>query len=520
MAAPGEFPRNEPFDVERLPKLDADQVGHLRRIENLSLLLPDDWSGMQGKSSLQEDFGGLRFQLAYMSYALALTHRHRLPAAPGVFRKTFERLIEKMLSPDVWTYWHYVSTGNGPINAAQGELPAEWNPVVKDNIMYSAYLQSMALLYHYIFNDDRYAQPGALTMELKPLYWGAGGKKFVYDECSLNDHLYWMMVEKGYLGIACEPNCVFQICNQVPILGFRFHDLVYGGTLAKEVTDGYLRAWSDFGIANERGHFNMMVQEIERNLIPTEAPWVDFWLGSLMHAWNPGFVEERYPAQIARWGEAGPDGTLWVNEAAGIPTSLGFTSARDFGWAAVCASEVGDADGLQRMLAYADRFLHRTWSDGGLHYRRHDESFDGEGRFSAMDPHTGNALLGYARLNVPGGLEKLYAEPWDEEHFREPALTNISDNADVLRARYERDAQSLVLTLSPRADRDGKLRLELGNVWERGSWSLAVDGEHVMSGSESESGMPAGAVAAKREGDMLVLECSLAAPANFVMSFH
>ena len=40
--------------------------------------------------------------------------------------------------------------------------------------MYSAYLQSMALLYHYIFNDDRYAQPGALTMELKPLYWGAG----------------------------------------------------------------------------------------------------------------------------------------------------------------------------------------------------------------------------------------------------------------------------------------------------------------------------------------------------------
>ena len=520
MAAPGEFPRNEPFDAEGLPMLDADQAGHLRRIENLSLLLPDDWSGMQGKSSLQEDFGGLRFQLAYMSYALALTHRHRLPAAPGLFRKTFQRLIEKMLSPDVWTYWHYVSTGNGPINAAQGELPAEWNPVVKDNIMYSAYLQSMALLYHYIFDDDRYAQPGALTMELKPLYWGAGGKKFVYDERTLNDHLYWMMVEKGYLGIACEPNCVFQICNQVPILGFRFHDLVYGGSLAKDTTEGYLRAWSDFGIANERGHFNMMVQEIERNLIPTEAPWVDFWLGSLMHAWNPGFVEEHYPAQIARWGEPGPDGTLWVNETPGIPSSLGFTSARDFGWAAVCASEVGDEESLSKMLGYADRFLHRTWSDGGLHYRRHDESFDGEGRFSAMDPHTGNALLGYARLNVPGGLEKLYAEPWHEGHFEEPALAGISDNADVLRARFERDAQSLVLTLSPRADRAGKVQLELENIGKRGPWTLDIDGAAVLSGDGPSLDAPKGAVAAKCENGLLHIECAIDRPANFVLTFH
>lgn len=87
-------------------------------------------------------------------------------------------------------------------------------------------------------------------------------------------------------------------------------------------------------------------------------------------------------------------------------------------------------------------------------------------------------------------------------------------------ARYEREAQSLVLTLAPRAGRDGKLRLELGNVWGGGGWSLAADGEHVLSGSASEPGAPAGAIAAKREGDMLILECSLVAPVNFVMSFH
>ncbi|MCF1473435.1 hypothetical protein FS763_16020 [Agrobacterium vitis] len=61
MAISGEFRKSEPFDVARMPMLDADQIGHLRRIENLSLLLPDDWSGMQAKSTLQEDFGGLAF---------------------------------------------------------------------------------------------------------------------------------------------------------------------------------------------------------------------------------------------------------------------------------------------------------------------------------------------------------------------------------------------------------------------------------------------------------------------------
>ena len=59
----------------------------------------------RGSGTGQDDFGGYRFQLAYMIYALALAHRHRLPAAPGLFRPTFERLIEKMLLPEVWLYW-------------------------------------------------------------------------------------------------------------------------------------------------------------------------------------------------------------------------------------------------------------------------------------------------------------------------------------------------------------------------------------------------------------------------------
>ena len=107
---------------------------------------------------------------------------HHLPAAPGVFKQPFNSLIEKILSPDVWTYWHYISTGNGPFNKSIGKQPGQWDPVIKDNIMYSAYVQSMALLYHYLFQDDKYAAEGALTFSIDPMFWDEGGKHFVYDE--------------------------------------------------------------------------------------------------------------------------------------------------------------------------------------------------------------------------------------------------------------------------------------------------------------------------------------------------
>ncbi len=486
--------------------LDDQQAGHLRRMLDLAERLPDDWSGMMGRSSLQEDFGALRFQLAYMAYALALTHVHRLPAAPAVFRAPFDRLIQKMLSHDVWTYWHYVSTGNGPFNKALGELPAEWNPVVKDNIMYSAYVQSTSLLYHHLFDDPKYAQPGALSFKLQPLFWGNGGETFAYDEKSLNEHIYWQMVEKGYLGIACEPNCVFQICNQPAILAFRLHDILYGGATATEVTEGYRRAWAEFGIVDELGHFNIVVQEREHALV--ERPplaWGDFWLGSLMHAWNPDLVKASYPAQIAHWIRPGPDGTAWIEPS--IPPS-GFgrelTHAWDFGWAAVCASEVGDADHLGRMLGYADRCLTPTWEDGAFYYRRRDGWFDDARMLHAMDPHTGNVLLGYARLNVPDGLHKLYAAPWTAEHFAEPALIGMSDGLDVRAARYDADSRTLSLAFRKGRCRGEAINLTLANIWDRGCWTAFVDGEVAAEGDD-DAVTRAGQIAARRIDDTLAL---------------
>lgn len=459
--------------------LSREQLGHLRHFDNLSRQLRNDWSLMQGKGTGQDDFGSYRFQLAYMAYALALTHRHRLPAAPGLFRPTMVRLIDKILLPDAWLYWHDVSRGGSVFNAHLAEkLHEEWNPVGRDNIMYSAYVQSMALLHDYLFASDRYAQPESLTFAHWSFFWGGDEKRFPYDRESLNEHIYRQMVDNGYLGIACEPNCVFQICNQPAILGFRLHDLLTGGSRAEEVVAGYQRAWQDFGRLDANGHFNMMVLEDSRKVRPNEAPspWVDAWCGALMNMWNRDFVHANYPTQHKDFYRYGPEGTVSV---APQPTRhvMGnelITDSCDFGWCAAWASEMGDEPNLAGLLAHADRYLNPTWRDGGLHYPRNDTPTDAEGNRTEIEPMSGNVLLGYARLNVPDGLWGLYNQPWDPGHFDEPALLDVDRDVEVSRAEVL-DGR-LLTRLRREANLPGDGTVSIGRVVGRGRWRLTADG--------------------------------------------
>lgn len=458
--------------------LTAEQSAHLRHFDNLSRRLRNDWSGMQGKAIGQDDFGGYRFQLAYMIYALALTHRNRMPAAPGLFRPTIRRLLDKLLEPEVWMYWRDTSRGGAPFNAHLGDkLTEEWDPVVRDNIMYSAYVQSCALLHDYLFAADTYAQPESLTFEHWSFFWGGPAKRFAYDRNSLNDHLYELMVRNGYLGVACEPNCIFQICNQPAIFGFRLHDLITGGNRAEEVVAGYEKAWEAHGRLDANGHYNTMIFEDSHAVRPNEARsgWVDAWCGALMNMWNREFVREHYPHQVADFLVTEPDDTLsvrpTVRQAQGTPMNYDWC---DFGWTTAWASEMGDAPTVAGLLDHADRYMAPTLLDGGLFYPRNDTAYDAGGHLTEVEPMTGNVLLGYARLNLPDGLWTLYNVPLSPAHFDAPALTAVDRDVDVTRAEIVDDA--LVTRLQRRTDVAGEGTVTIGRVLGRGRWRLDVDG--------------------------------------------
>ena len=461
--------------------LDAEQVGHVRHFANLARQPQNDWSGMKGRSTGQDDFGGYRFQLAYMMYALALAHVHRLPAAPGVFKPIFERLFEKLLLPEVWMYWRDVSRGGSVFNAhLSAGYTEEWDPVRRDNIMYSAYVQSTALLFHYLFRDDRYARPGAIAFRHWSFFWGGGPKEFLYDEDSLNEHVYWLMAESGFLGVACEPNCIFQICNQPAILGFRLHDLIHGGSTAQDVVRSYEAAWSDFGRADDDGHFLTMVAADTRAPRPNtlRSPWVDAWTGALMNAWNRDLVRTLYPLQRDDLLTAGPDGTLSVRvpERPEVMGQRIVSDDCDFGWVAAWTSELGDAASLAGLLRHADSYMHPRWDCGGLFYPRNDTIEDSALNRTLVEPHTGNVLLGYARLNVPDGLWRLYNQPLPDAFFSDPALVDVDEGVTVSRAFFKDGV--LAFDVTGPADE----AVTIGRVAAASAWSLRLADQVVATG--------------------------------------
>lgn len=518
-------------DVSMEPELSSLQLGHLRHFANLAELPDHDWKHMMGRRPFQEDFGAFRFQVAYMGYALGVTHYQHLPAAPAVFQATFEKLIRKLLLPDVWMYWRDASQGGAYFFNAhlRGTLPERWDPVEQENIMYSAYVQSLALLYNVLFNDDRYAAPGALTMSLQLNTFGSGDIDFVYDQESLNENLYWQMVESGYLGIACEPNCVFQICNQPAILGFRMHDVLTGENRAEEVTKGWLQAWSEFGNLDEDGHYNTFVAKDTQTVVPNIAkrPWVDAWLGALLNMWRGDFVQANYERQIADLLVHEPGGTLSITQAPTqiLPNGRELDSdTGDFGWTAVWASEMGDTATVLGLLAHADRYMEPTWEDGGLYYPRCDHRVDDVGRYRFVDPITGNVLLGWARLNVPNGLQALYRDPWRTDHFTFPALTDFTGDVDVTRARYDTDRERLVLTFQRHPDRGvGPASATISNCFSRGPWALwlnaAMVGRGDASGVDEVDATGENDVAVKKVGDGLVISWHNDEPVTLVVQY-
>jgi hypothetical protein len=83
--------------------------------------------------------------------------------------------------------------------------------------MYSGHLLLMTSLYAMLFDDDEFEQEGSIVFNWNPLFWGLGSEKFVYDNRSLARVIVRQMEENDWVGVCCEPNAVFVVCNQFPV---------------------------------------------------------------------------------------------------------------------------------------------------------------------------------------------------------------------------------------------------------------------------------------------------------------
>ncbi len=179
----------------------------------------------------------------------------------------------------------------------------------------------------------------------------------------------------------------------------------------------------------------------------------------MMNSWNSASVHEMYHALsigfLTRTSDnVDPDAPETLSRACGIVSKE--TPKPDlpygkptFGYVAEWLSEVGKPGDLDALLRHADTYLNPTWANGGLYYPRCDTAANSDGNWRHMDPFTGNAAIGYARLNVPDGQKIMWEHPWtSQEVSARPWIDNVDLDCgvDSLRGSWDAERQMMVAT--------------------------------------------------------------------------
>lgn len=418
------------------PSLSEKEVGHLRWIIKLANQAPGDWSNMGGKEPGQEHLEAYRYQMAFMTYALALAQYHKTPAYREIYQQAMDRFIQKMLRQDVWSFWAEVSKGAEKFNPDLKERGQGWlDPVKEKNIMYSGHLIHMVGLYKMLYRDTKYDQPSSITFN-----WETGYKvihKYEYNFKSLAEVIHRQLIQgpsnaKVPLNaIECEVNVVFPECNQHPVLGLMLYDYTNGSNLST-VKDLVRKTFYEKKFIDpDTHHFMFFYMNQQDKLTPAVSPGADGWSGAFMHAWDPNLIETHYPYQAKIHVKWNPDGTANTPDKVWGPIGEPFF--------AILAKEMGDGKTAEGILAWADKNYDPIWQDGMFYYPRNDEK-----RVTSLV----DKLFAVAMLNVKNGLWAMHNRPWGDDEFNKPYVSRVEyPKAIVKQAYYDPSKDVLIVTI-------------------------------------------------------------------------
>lgn len=452
-------PISQAVDPRDYPKLTEQELGHIRRLVKMAHQLPGDWSGYA--SQLQITEGTHRFQVAFGAMALALAQHQYTPAYKEMYKGAIEAFVEKMQHQDIWERWLFSSRAGARGGLLTDMGPGWMDPVAKDDIMLKGYLLQLGAAHDMLYGDHKYDQPGAFTFSYHGNGMGNGLIKFRYTLGDVAENIYQEVVASDFIGSACEPGRIFWTCQAPSSVGFMHYDQTHGTHYA-DVLPKMRNAWTKKGFIDPRTYrYGLMVttswEDRAANqetfpLMPMNSG-IGGWAGMFNHAWDAQFAKAAY------YGVKGQDreDTLqfYLSGAyAEAPAMSDHPSQALYStmWGLFLnyAAEVGDREAVDKMLAYAERNYHPVWDNGEYYYPRNDDfSVDAQGNSPGVDPWTGNVLIALARLNQGGGFYKLYNEPWGEEQYRQPYISDVDTlTTGVSQAFYDEKKDALIVTLS------------------------------------------------------------------------
>lgn len=166
-----------------------------------------DW-GEQMHSGTQS-----RYQLNALCWALSVYAVNFVPNAPAQAEAALVKLIEKHTDLRVWGYWRALNL--------LGNFDPNPDPIVRDNIMFSAFLGDVLNIFEAATGSTRFDEPGSLTFVWKD------GRVFEYDHHTIAATVA-KNFERSKLGFfPCEPGWSFTVCNIMGAQSLRGHDTLH-----------------------------------------------------------------------------------------------------------------------------------------------------------------------------------------------------------------------------------------------------------------------------------------------------
>ncbi|PWN86758.1 hypothetical protein FA10DRAFT_256634 [Acaromyces ingoldii] len=495
-------------------KLDEKQVGHLRHFHNLVSQPDGNWRYMEHEDGHEEFDDAKRYQLALMAYAAGVAHFHRLPALRGAFRNLMRKIIHKMLRREVWSYWYSASHSGKVFDPDLTELRKPWaDPVRKENIMYSGHLLLMTSLYAMLFDDDEFEREGSIVFRWDPVFWGLGPETYVYDNRSLAKVILSQMEENEWVGVCCEPNAVFVVCNQFPLIAMRLNDSRDGTDhVERQILPKYKAALSAKGmLGRSDGLYASYFAVKQKCAMPAKQGAHTAWANAFMNTWNADYVQASYEAQTLGFlthfdgntriqptcvakafrtlvHERGydPDDQATLHAAREIAQDyqpkIPFETLNWLGYT-MMLSELGKEKELRSLLESADTHLEPTWVDGGFFYPRNSQLMDENWNYTHVEPHSGNSGIGYARLNVVDGQKKIWEKPWTKDLLSSRPYIDgdgFEDDLDFTRAICDVERAAVILTARRWRGHPRESTFYVNNL-APGRWALFVNGRLAKS---------------------------------------
>ncbi len=402
-------------------ELDVPTLQLMRMLLDRALQPVKTFDGFEWRDQFQT--AAVRYQLNFVSYALAVAQAHQLPAFSGYMVEAQRRLLAKQSDPRIWRYW--------ALESGWGHLRPAANPVPRDNIMYSGFVAAQVALAEAAC--ARSIATGGHHLRLE----APNGRLFLYDRDALIEVLAGQYRCAPWGLLACEPHWIYPLCNLITASALRATDARAWDEVAGTFRGGLLREFTTRGgdLVPFRSSLTGLAPPGAGGIVMQAFPCL------FLNAVFPDLAREHWERVRARlatraWGRA-----FWPIDVG----NYGFSRASSLAASAAAAVEMGDGENAAAMLAMLDRECPAIVRDGVRHRPR-----------ASLWSH---ALELFARCNHQNGLADLVAGTarGDGPHLASARYP------DVLVARAVARGARLELVLHP-GRAGGDLPIALGGL--------------------------------------------------------